>query len=148
MQYNTNKYFKKLLIKIELNIREWYVYYRSLVQRKNQTTYTQLFQKKMERCAKINVRVFPDPTTIYIDFDEAAINSIVKFLGMWERYMEFFFHVTQSTHRKVQQLQLVKRYKNNKNINRFCRTIDGLAFCARCQQENGVMKGVESGQNI
>ena len=79
----------------------------------------------MEKCAEINV--FPDSTTIYMDFEKAAMNDIREVLGNAVT-IQVFFYLTQSTYRNVQELKLVKRFKNNEKFNRFCEVIDALAF--------------------
>ena len=39
-----------------------------------------------------------------------------------------FYHLTQSTWRKIQSLGLTQLYKDREDIRQFCGMIDGLAF--------------------
>jgi len=40
----------------------------------------------------------------------------------------WFFHLTQSTYRKIQSLGLINLYTENENFSLFCRKIYALAF--------------------
>ena len=46
--------------------------------------------------------------------------------GVW--IQGCFYHLTQSTWRRVQQEGLSVRYKEEDEIKQFCRMLDGLAF--------------------
>ena len=49
-----------------------------------------------------------------------------------------FFHLCQSTWRKIQSLGLTNRYKTDKNVQEFCGVLDALAFLP----ENDVLEGM------
>lgn len=98
----------------------------ALLQRKDQLTYTHLLRTIMKECA--DLKVFPDPQTIYMDFEQGVINAIADVLGKEVKTQCCFFHLRQSTYRRVVRLKLTKLYKNNEEFNHFCGMIDALAY--------------------
>ena len=75
-------------------------------ERKNQATYDDLFQALQDQLNELNLNA--DPDTIICDFETAVIQSIENIFGDIE-VQGCFYHLTQSTYRKVQDLQLVER---------------------------------------
>ena len=77
-----------------------------LFRTKNQATYDDLFQALQDKLNELNLNA--DPDTIICDFETAVIQSIENIFGDIE-VQGCFYHLTQSTYRKVQDLQLVER---------------------------------------
>jgi len=72
--------------------------------------------------------MYPDPINVHIDFEKTAINVVTSILDEHDVNIKGFFHLTQSTYRKIQSLGLVNLYMENDNFSLFCRKIDALAF--------------------
>lgn len=62
------------------------------------------------------------------DFEPAAINAVGNVLHEDVRTRCCFFHLCQSTWRKIQSLGLVSTYKDNCDFRLFVGKLDGLAF--------------------
>ena len=75
-----------------------------------------------------NIGVSADPTTVVCDFETAAINAIKATLGTHVLVKGCFFHLCQSTWRKVQELGLVQSYKSNTDVKKLVRMIDAVAY--------------------
>ena len=69
-----------------------------------------------------------DPTTIITDFEHAVISAVQVVLGPHVRRQGYFFHLTQSTWRKIQELGLAAHYRSDAAEKHFCGMLDGLAF--------------------
>jgi hypothetical protein len=80
----------------------------ALLQRKTQTTYQNLLRVLVEKCEEQDLHL--DPDRVVIDFEAAVINAIPTVLGNGVIVQGCFFHLCQSTFRKVQQLGMVQRY--------------------------------------
>ncbi|KAG7174249.1 putative Inosine-5'-monophosphate dehydrogenase 1b-like 8 [Homarus americanus] len=74
------------------------------------------------------LRFYIDVTTAITDFEQAALNAISNKLGPYVNVKARFYHLTQSTWRKIQTLGLSNRYKEDDDIKHFCGMLDGLAF--------------------
>ena len=57
--------------------------------------------------------------------------------GSHINFISCFYHLTQSTWRKVQELGLVRRY-DNEDFKHFCRMLDGLAFVPPGEVKQGM----------
>ena len=62
------------------------------------------------------------------DFEIAMMNAIRNKLGHHIKIKACFYHLTQSTFRKIQELGLTSLYINDRNVRHVCGMIDGLAF--------------------
>ncbi|KAG7155548.1 hypothetical protein Hamer_G023228 [Homarus americanus] len=71
---------------------------------------------------------YPDPSTIIKDFEQATIKAVSSVFGKHTTVQGCFYHLTQSTWRKIQDLGLVPLYKSNENVKKFCGMLDGLAL--------------------
>ena len=100
-----------------------------VLQNKTQDTYDEMFRAIMNYCEVIGL--FPDPLTILCDFELAVIRSIHDILGDNINIQACFYHFSQATWRKIQQLGLVQRYKEDEEFKMFCAKLDGLAFLPR-----------------
>ena len=79
-----------------------------------------------------------NPQKIVIDFEMAMIKVIRHVFGWPAEIHGCFFHLCQSTWRKIQSLGLTNRYKTDKNVQEFCGMLDALAFLP----ENDVLEGM------
>jgi len=52
---------------------------------------------------------------------------------------ECFYHLTQNTHRNIQNLGLENMYRNNNDFSIFCRKLDSLAFLS----DHKVLEGMD-----
>lgn len=98
----------------------------ALLQCKTQTTYENMLHAIMGECAAR--QLYPDPQTINMDFEKAMILAAKGVLGEHIVIRGCFYHLTQSTHRKIQVLGLQTTYRENEAFNLFCGMLDGLAF--------------------
>ncbi|KAG7166705.1 hypothetical protein Hamer_G010341 [Homarus americanus] len=72
------------------------------------------------------------------DFEQAALNAISNKLGPHANAKTCFYHLTQSTWRKIKSLGLSNRYKEDDDIKHFCGMLDGLAFLPVDRVSNGM----------
>ena len=92
-----------------------------LLSNKKQSMYQDLFSLVKEMCA------LPNPETITVDFEMAAINAF------HETFSETlvcgcFYHFTQSLYRKIQQLGLQKPYAQDKRLSQQFKMFGALAY--------------------
>jgi len=93
---------------------------------KHQSTYEELFTSILDRCSELGFQ--PDPMTVTIDFEQAVMNAVTTTFGPQTNVHGCFYHLTQSTWRKIQSLGLVQRYREEEDVKLFCGMLDGLAF--------------------
>ena len=98
----------------------------ALLQRKTQETYQDLIQIVLDHCARLDL--YPDPITVLCDFEQAVISAVRVVLGEHVQVRGCFYHLTQSTWRKIQELGLVCLYNQNENVKVFCGMLDALAL--------------------
>lgn len=98
----------------------------ALLSGKTQEVYQELFSSIQKKCQELGFD--PDPLHIVTDFEQAAIRAIEATLGEHLTHRGCFFHLTQSTLRKIQELSLVEKYRDDDNVKLFCGMVDGLAF--------------------
>ena len=79
-----------------------------------------------------------NPKHLVIDFEKAMINAIHCVLDT--SFQGCFYHLTQSTFRKVQNVGLAADYFSDRDIRNFCGKLDGLAFLP--------VEDVKAGMNI
>ena len=77
-----------------------YVY--TFLPSKQQSVYEELLSALLDSCLLRNLR--PNPTRVMVDFEMAIHNAIKSVLG------NFFYHLTQSTRRRVQSEGLQAAY--------------------------------------
>jgi len=80
--------------------------------------YEEIFKLILTKCAEHEL--FPDPTHINIDFEKALISAAQIIFDSNLTIRACFYHLCQSSYRKVQDLGLVKMYKNNDEFSHFC----------------------------
>lgn len=103
---------------------------------KSQQTYERLLKAVLEACEAIGISA--DPATVVTDFESAAINAVTATLGDHVAVRGCFFHLCQSTWRKIQELGLVQAYRSDKEVRTFCASIDALAFLPISEVDEGV----------
>ena len=96
------------------------------MQNMSRVAYETLLQAVIDRCHQIGMN--PEPATIVVDFEQAVIQAIKNVFGSETRTQGCFYHLTQSTWRKIQNLGLAQQYKDNDDFREFCGQIDSLAF--------------------
>ncbi|CAB4061557.1 unnamed protein product [Lepeophtheirus salmonis] len=69
-------------------------------------------------CQDLNF--IPDPATVIQDFEQAAIQAVRLSLDPEVQAQGYFYHLTQSTWRKVQELGLTNTYKQNQELRQQC----------------------------
>ena len=98
----------------------------ALLQNKSQDTYDEMYRTIMNYCEVLGL--FPDPLTVLCDFELAVIRSVNDVLGGDINIQACFYHFTQATWRKIQELVLVQCYKTDEDFKMLCAKLDGLAF--------------------
>lgn len=103
----------------------------ALMQRQTQSSYEELFRFLMSRC-------HADPSSITVDFEKAVHQAIRNVFGNDVTISGCFYHLTQSTWRKIQNLGLADRYKSDEDFRMFCGTLDALALLPVHQVVDGM----------
>ena len=80
----------------------------------------------VDKCSELHQD--PDHTTVVIDFEMAMVRAVSSVLGDQVTVQGCFYHLTQSTRRKVQDLGLTQRYKDSEDDTLFCGMMDSLAL--------------------
>jgi len=115
-----------------------------LLQRKTSKTYKLLFRKLIEKCAEKNL--YLEPKYVHLDFENAVIKAVHKVFNREVIIRGCFYHLAQSTHRKVQALGLETLYREDNTFSIFCGMLDGLAFLplTDVEQEMSYLKSIMS----
>jgi len=103
---------------------------------KSQALYEELFCSLNTKCAQLGFHL--DPSVVVSDFELAVIGAVGKVFGSHVTTRCCFYHLTQSTWRRVQQSGLTTEYKENQELRHFCGMLDGLAFLPLCDVEAGM----------
>ncbi|XP_041372748.1 uncharacterized protein LOC121386019 [Gigantopelta aegis] len=98
----------------------------ALLSDKSEATYQELLTTVIDHCEELGHQ--PDPTSIITDFEKAAINAVSITLGDHVHTQGCFYHLTQATWRKIQNLGLTTLFRSNKDVRHFVGMLDGLAF--------------------
>ncbi|KAL8614049.1 hypothetical protein ACOMHN_023284 [Nucella lapillus] len=98
----------------------------ALLPNKTQETYEQMLQAILDRCDEL--QLMPDPSQVIVDYEKAVIQALHSKLGEHVEVKGCFFHLTQSTWRRIQQLGMTALYNNNDDVKLFCGMLDALAF--------------------
>lgn len=97
-----------------------------LLQKKTRSTYEEMFTAIFNKCSENNV--YPDPKIMNMDFEQAVIQAAKTVIGEHLIIQGCFYHLCQSTHRKLQELGLQNKYNHDNVFSHYCSMIDGLAF--------------------
>ncbi|CAN7946623.1 unnamed protein product [Ixodes hexagonus] len=90
----------------------------ALLPGKSLATYEELFQAILDAY----------PSIIISDYEIAAMKAPKEVFGQDIASRGCFFHLCQSTHRKVRELGLITKYRTDDVFRKFCGMLDGLAF--------------------
>jgi len=80
---------------------------------KTSETYKTVFKTLVEKCAEQNL--YLDPKYVHLDFEKAVVKAVHKIINKEVIIRGCFYHLSQSTHRKIQALgpeQLYRKYPN------------------------------------
>ena len=88
--------------------------------------YEQLLRTVIQKTDDMNVSA--DPKRVICDFESAVINAVNVVLGPQVAVQGCFYHLCQSTWRKLQELGLATESKTNDNLRHFCGMLDELAL--------------------
>jgi len=98
-----------------------------LLQNKTLATYEMMLTTLLKKCEEQNL--YPDPAVVHVHFERAVIAAITHIIGQHVHHIQgCFYHLTQSTYRKVQDFGLQTQYREDQNLIEFCGKMDGLAF--------------------
>ena len=107
-----------------------------LLPNKQQRSYEAVIKATVDSCKELGFT--PDPTVVAMDFETSAMNAVQVVLRHHVRTQGYFYHLIQSTWRKIQDLGLVQRYRNEEEIKHFVGMLDGLAFLPLADVEEGM----------
>lgn len=120
------KQFQQLyVIRVQVNNVSTTAVY-CLLQRKSMSTYESMLNTILKKCEENNLCI--DPVIVHVDFERAMILAIKNVLGDHITIKGCFYHLTQSVHRKIQELGLENLYRNDEAFSEYCRKLDSLAF--------------------
>ena len=98
----------------------------AIIKGKRRDTYTELFDAIIGSCAQYNLDL--NIRYIVTDFEDAVLRASSSSFGPNVINRGCFYHLTQSTYRKVQSLGLTQHYLEDEDFRHFCGMMDGLAF--------------------
>jgi hypothetical protein len=98
----------------------------ALLPNKAQATYEEMLTAIANKCDELGHTI--DPTIVITDFEKASMQATKNVIGQQVKTQGCFYHLTQSTWRKIQELGLVTLYTERADVRHFCGMIDGLAF--------------------
>jgi hypothetical protein len=103
---------------------------------KCQDTYRELFQSIVDKCHASNLQL--NVQTIIPDFDDAVLIAVIDVFGRHINLQGCFYHMTQASWRKIQQLGLMPLYNNDDDFRLFCGMMESLAFLPVPYLTNGI----------
>jgi hypothetical protein len=103
----------------------------ALMQRQTQSSYEELFTFITDHCDA-------EPSSISVDFEKAVHQAIRVVFGDEVRIQGCFYHLTQSTWRKIQSLGLTAHYRADEDFRLFCGHLDALAFLPTAEVKEGM----------
>ena len=103
---------------------------------KCQDTYRELFQSIVDKCHASNLQL--NVQSIITDFEDAFRRAVTAEFGRHINHQGCFYHLTQASWRKIQQLGLVPLYNNDDDFRLFCGMMEGLAFLPVPDLTNGI----------
>jgi hypothetical protein len=98
----------------------------ALLPGRTQELYEEMFRAISDASEKLGASL--DPEVVTADFEKAVWLAATAVFGQQLQLKGCFFHLCQSTWRKIQTLGLATMYKENDEAKQFCGMIDGLAF--------------------
>lgn len=97
-----------------------------LLEKDTQSTYESFFSALVEECK--NKMLYLRPTTLHVNYENDVNNAARNIFGDLVHIKGCFYHLCQSTYRKIKTLELEKYYRENECFNKFCGMLNGLAF--------------------
>ncbi|KAE9522791.1 hypothetical protein AGLY_016832 [Aphis glycines] len=97
-----------------------------ILERKTQVIYEEMFNIIINECMTRDM--YPAPRYLHLDFELGVMNAAKNILGNHITINGCFYHLCQSTHRKLQKLGLETIYKEESEFRKYCGMIDSLAF--------------------
>ena len=76
--------------------------------------------------------------TVVTDFEDSVLRAVTAVFGRHIDHQGCFYHFTQATWRRIQQLSLVPFYRQSDDFRLFCGMVDGLAFLPVDDLQNGM----------
>jgi len=98
----------------------------ALLPNKRRVTYEEFLTSIVDACQGVNV-VF-SPLRTMTDFEDGMMRAVRAILGANTISQGCFYHLTQSTWRKIQEFGLAAQYRQDDDLQLFCSQMDGLAF--------------------
>ena len=127
--------FKKIyVIRVPFSSSSITVAY-ALLERKMKETYAEMLEVLCTVCEERDL--FPEPEFVMVDFESAMQQTVEKTFDGTTDVRGCFFHLTQSTWRKIQELDLSQLYQEDTKFQLFCAKMDGLAFLPTEDVEDG-----------
>ena len=107
------------------------------LQSKFQIVYREMWRIVQDELQARNLQV--NVAYLLVDFEQAVINSFAAIFGQNVELNGCFFHLCQSTWRKIQSLGLMQIYKDNiNNFQEFAGMLDAIAFLPRNDVSLGI----------
>ena len=98
----------------------------ALLPSKTQATYEECLTAVLDTCLQKDIR--PNIETVVADYELAIHNALKTSISSNIHIQGCFYHLTQSTWRRVQSEGLQPLYREDAKIRHFCGMLDGLAF--------------------
>ena len=100
----------------------------AFLQNKTTAVYAELFDALIQKCEEMGLRV--KIKTIVSDFEKGVLKAVRRTFGCDVHRQGCFFHLCQSTWRKINNLGLAERYRDPRNgdLRFFAAEMDALAF--------------------
>ena len=107
----------------------------ALLPDKTEQSYKEMLKALLEKSADLGYPL--DPVNIHLDFELPVISAVKLVFGSHINFIGCFYHLTQSTWRKVQELGLVRHY-DSEDFKHFCGMLEGLAFVPTGEVKQGI----------
>ena len=98
----------------------------ALLPTKTRATYEALFQTVLDECTNMNLDI--NISNVVTDFEDGVLRAVTAVFGRHVNSTGCFYHLCQSTWRKIQELGLAEFYVAEQEFRLFCGMLDGLAF--------------------
>jgi hypothetical protein len=121
----------------------------TLLERKTENTYEEMFKIILNELS--DHELYPDPLYFNVDFEIAVHKAAKTVFGEHILIRGCFYHLSPNTYRKIQNLDLSKRYKEFENFNLYCALMDGLAFLPVdkvCEAMNYLKRNCPTGADL
>ena len=93
-------------------------------------------QSIVDNCHASNLQL--NVQTIITDIEDAVLRVVTAVFGRHINHQSCFYHLTQASWRKIQQLGLMSLYNNDDDFRLLCGMMEGLAFLPVPDLTNGI----------